>query len=138
MNEPTGYELPPKGFDVDDPGFQAPAEDGSSVQIAVDPNSSRLQLLAPFAEWEGTDLKSLKLLIKAKGKCTTDHISMAGPWHREQYFPDAQWQRHQAQQRQRRGDDRQQCDLRTERQRHCRQRYACPGQRASPMPARAA
>ncbi len=80
LNEPTGYELPPKGFDVDDPGFQAPAEDGSSVQVAVDPNSSRLQLLAPFAEWEGTDLKSLKLLIKAKGKCTTDHISMAGPW----------------------------------------------------------
>jgi aconitate hydratase len=80
LNEPSGYELPPKGFAVDDPGFQAPAEDGSSVQVAVDPNSSRLQLLAPFAEWEGTDLKSLKLLIKAKGKCTTDHISMAGPW----------------------------------------------------------
>jgi aconitate hydratase len=80
LNEPSGYELPPKGFAVDDPGFQAPAEDGSSVHVAVDPNSSRLQLLAPFAEWEGTDLKSLKLLIKAKGKCTTDHISMAGPW----------------------------------------------------------
>ncbi|HEX5150028.1 MAG TPA: aconitate hydratase [Parafilimonas sp.] len=80
LNEPSGYELPPKGFAVDDPGFQAPAEDGSSVVVAVDPNSSRLQLLAPFAEWEGTDLKSLKLLIKAKGKCTTDHISMAGPW----------------------------------------------------------
>jgi aconitate hydratase len=80
LNEPQGYELPPKGFAVDDPGFEAPAEDGSHVQVAVDPNSSRLQLLAPFAEWEGTDLKSLKLLIKAKGKCTTDHISMAGPW----------------------------------------------------------
>ena len=80
LNEPSGYELPPKGFAVDDPGFQAPAEDGSSVQVAVDPNSSRLQLLAPFPEWEGTDVKSLKLLIKAKGKCTTDHISMAGPW----------------------------------------------------------
>ncbi len=80
LDEPKGYELPPKGFAVDDPGFQAPAEDGSSVQVAVDPNSQRLQLLAPFAEWEGTDLKGLKLLIKAKGKCTTDHISMAGPW----------------------------------------------------------
>ncbi len=80
LSEPKGYELPPKGFAVDDAGFQAPAEDGSHVQVAVDPNSSRLQLLAPFAEWEGTDLKSLKLLIKAKGKCTTDHISMAGPW----------------------------------------------------------
>ena len=80
LDEPRGYELPPKGFAVDDPGFQAPAEDGSSVQVAVDPNSQRLQLLAPFAEWEGTDLKGLKLLIKAKGKCTTDHISMAGPW----------------------------------------------------------
>ena len=80
LNEPHGYELPPKGFDVDDPGFQAPAEDGSNVQVAVDPASQRLQLLAPFAAWEGTDLKGLKLLIKAKGKCTTDHISMAGPW----------------------------------------------------------
>jgi len=80
LGEPHGYELPPKGFAVEDPGFQPPAEDGSHIQVAVDPNSSRLQLLAPFAEWEGTDLKSLKLLIKAKGKCTTDHISMAGPW----------------------------------------------------------
>jgi aconitate hydratase len=59
---------------------EAPAEDGSKVNVAVDVNSSRLQLLAPFAAWEGTDLKGLKLLIKAKGKCTTDHISMAGPW----------------------------------------------------------
>ncbi|HAI83843.1 MAG TPA: aconitate hydratase, partial [Chitinophagaceae bacterium] len=59
---------------------QAPAEDGSGVQVAVDPASKRLQLLDPFAAWEGTDLKGLKLLIKAKGKCTTDHISMAGPW----------------------------------------------------------
>ena len=80
LSEPHGYELPPKGFAVDDPGYQQPAEDGSHIQVAVDPNSSRLQLLAPFHEWEGTDLKSLKLLIKAKGKCTTDHISMAGPW----------------------------------------------------------
>lgn len=80
LKEPKGYELPPKGFAVDDPGFQAPAEDGSKVQIEVNPDSQRLQLLQPFAEWEGTDLKGLKLLIKAKGKCTTDHISMAGPW----------------------------------------------------------
>ena len=80
LDEPKGYELPPKGFAVDDPGFQAPAEDGSKIQVAVDPASSRLQLLLPFAAWEGTDLKGLRLLIKAKGKCTTDHISMAGPW----------------------------------------------------------
>ncbi|MES2133424.1 MAG: aconitate hydratase [Bacteroidota bacterium] len=80
LDEPTGYELPPKGFDVDDAGFQAPAEDGSKVQVLVSPDSKRLQLLDPFAAWEGADLKGLKLLIKAKGKCTTDHISMAGPW----------------------------------------------------------
>ncbi|MBC7902086.1 MAG: aconitate hydratase, partial [Gemmatimonadaceae bacterium] len=80
LDEPTGFELPPRGFAVDDPGFQAPAEDGSHVQVAVDPKSNRLQLLDPFPAWEGTDLKGLKLLIKAKGKCTTDHISMAGPW----------------------------------------------------------
>jgi aconitate hydratase len=80
LNEPTGFELPPKGFAVDDPGYQAPAEDGSKVSVIVDPESKRLQLLEPFAAWEGTDLKGLKLLIKAKGKCTTDHISMAGPW----------------------------------------------------------
>jgi aconitate hydratase len=80
LDAPTGYELPPKGFAVDDPGFQAPAADGSGVEVKVDPASKRLQLLDPFAAWEGTDLKGLKLLIKAKGKCTTDHISMAGPW----------------------------------------------------------
>ncbi|HEU4606734.1 MAG TPA: aconitate hydratase [Chitinophagaceae bacterium] len=80
LDPPTGYELPPKGFAVDDPGYQAPAADGSGVQVKVDPQSKRLQLLDPFAAWEGTDLKGLKLLIKAKGKCTTDHISMAGPW----------------------------------------------------------
>ncbi len=77
---PTGFELPPKGFDVGDAGFQAPAEDGSGVEVKVSLSSDRLQLLDPFAAWEGTDLKGLKLLIKAKGKCTTDHISMAGPW----------------------------------------------------------
>lgn len=80
LDAPTGFELPVKGFAVDDPGYQAPAADGSGVNVAVDPASKRLQLLAPFDAWEGTDLKNLKLLIKAKGKCTTDHISMAGPW----------------------------------------------------------
>jgi aconitate hydratase len=80
LDEPSGYELPPRGFAVDDAGYQMPAEDGSGVQVLVSPASHRLQLLAPFEAWEGTDLRGLKLLIKAKGKCTTDHISMAGPW----------------------------------------------------------
>lgn len=80
FDEPTGLELPPKGFGVEDAGFQAPVADGSLVKVIVDPKSDRLQLLDPFTAWEGTDLKGLKLLIKAKGKCTTDHISMAGPW----------------------------------------------------------
>ena len=80
LDEPTGVELPPKGFSVDDPGYQAPAKDGSRVEVIVKQDSQRLQLLSPFTPWEGTDLKGLKLLIKAKGKCTTDHISMAGPW----------------------------------------------------------
>ncbi len=80
LSEPQGIELPLKGFAVEDAGFQAPAEDGSGVNIAVSPDSDRLQLLDPFKAWEGTDLYGLKLLIKAKGKCTTDHISMAGPW----------------------------------------------------------
>lgn len=80
LDPPAGDELPTKGFAVEDAGFIAPAADGSGVQVAVSPTSDRLQLLDPFAAWEGTDLKGLKLLIKAKGKCTTDHISMAGPW----------------------------------------------------------
>lgn len=80
LDEPTGFELPPKGFAVEDAGYQAPAEDGSDVKVVVNPDSQRLQLLAAFAPWEGTDLQGLKLLIKARGKCTTDHISMAGPW----------------------------------------------------------
>jgi len=80
LDEPQGIELPIKGFAVEDAGYQAPAEDGSKVQVLVAPTSDRLQLLEPFKAWEGTDLKGLKLLIKAKGKCTTDHISMAGPW----------------------------------------------------------
>ena len=82
LDPPTGFELPPNGFAVDDPGYQAPAEDGSSVEVIINPNSDRLQVLNGFKEWEGIDLKGLKLLIKAKGKCTTDHISMAGPWLR--------------------------------------------------------
>ena len=82
LDPPTGYELPPLGFDVDDPGYQPPAEDGSQVEVIVRPDSDRLQLLDPFPAWEGTDLIGLRLLIKIKGKCTTDHISMAGPWLR--------------------------------------------------------
>ena len=80
LDEPKGYELPPKGFKVDDPGYQAPAENGKGVSVVVNPDSQRLQLLSPFPVWEGKDLTGLKLLIKVKGKCTTDHISMAGPW----------------------------------------------------------
>ncbi len=80
LDEPTGWELPPKGFAVEDAGYQAPAEDGSNIKVIVNPDSDRLQLLSAFPAWEGTDLLNLKLLIKARGKCTTDHISMAGPW----------------------------------------------------------
>ncbi|HPA22588.1 MAG: aconitate hydratase [Chitinophagaceae bacterium] len=80
LDPPNGDELPAKGFAVEDAGYQAPASDGSKVEVMVSPTSKRLQLLDPFAAWEGTDLHELKLLIKAKGKCTTDHISMAGPW----------------------------------------------------------
>ncbi len=80
LDEPKGIELPTKGFEVEDAGYTAPAEDGSKVNVIVSPASDRLQLLEPFKAWEGTDLQGLKLLIKAKGKCTTDHISMAGPW----------------------------------------------------------
>jgi aconitate hydratase len=80
LSQPEGFELPPKGFDVDDPGYQAPAEDGSKVEVVVKPDSDRLQLLEPFPAWDGKDIFGLHLLIKAKGKCTTDHISMAGPW----------------------------------------------------------
>ena len=80
LAEPTGFELPPKGFDVKDNGYQAPAKDGSAIEIIVNPTSDRLQLLTPFAAWDGKDFTDLKLLIKAHGKCTTDHISMAGPW----------------------------------------------------------
>ena len=80
LAEPTGMELPEDGFDVGDNGFQAPAEDGSEININVAVDSKRLQLLTPFAEWDGENIHGAKLLIKAFGKCTTDHISMAGPW----------------------------------------------------------
>ncbi len=82
LDEPVGIELPPAGFEVKDAGYQAPPDDGSHIRISVDTASDRLQLLEPFAEWDGADIKDLPLLIKAKGKCTTDHISMAGPWLR--------------------------------------------------------
>ncbi len=80
LNAPTGFELPPKGFDVEDPGYQAPAENGSDVEVIVSEESDRLQLLTPFEPWDGQNINGAKLLIKAEGKCTTDHISMAGPW----------------------------------------------------------
>jgi len=81
LDEPTGFELPPKGFDVDDPGFLAPVEDGSGINVVVSEDSKRLQLLDPFTPIGG-QIRDAKLLIKAFGKCTTDHISMAGPWLR--------------------------------------------------------
>ncbi|MCF6348357.1 MAG: aconitate hydratase [Flavobacteriaceae bacterium] len=81
LEEPTGFELPPKGFDVKDPGFVAPIEDGSGIEITVNPDSKRLQLLTPFLPIKG-NITGAKLLIKTFGKCTTDHISMAGPWLR--------------------------------------------------------
>jgi aconitate hydratase len=80
LDEPTGYELPPQGFAVEDAGYQAPVEDGSGVSIVVDPASDRLQLLEPFTPITNSYVQSMRILIKAKGKCTTDHISMAGPW----------------------------------------------------------
>lgn len=82
LNEPLGIEFPVKGFAVEDDGYQAPAKNGSKVQVAVAPDSNRLQLLTPFEPWDGKNITGMKLLIKAKGKCTTDHISMAGPWLR--------------------------------------------------------
>jgi aconitate hydratase len=82
LDEPKGIEFPPSGFDVKDPGYVAPAKDGSKVAVNIDPKSKRLQALSPFQAWDGKNLTGMKLLIKAKGKCTTDHISMAGPWLR--------------------------------------------------------
>lgn len=80
LDEPMGIEMPPRGFAVEDAGYQAPAEDGSSVPVLVDPASDRLQLLDSFPVWDGKNITGARLLIKASGKCTTDHISMAGPW----------------------------------------------------------
>ncbi len=82
LDEPTGMELPPKGFDVEDNGYLPPAADGSDVEVVIDPNSERLEVLTPFAPWNGNNISNAYLLIKAHGKCTTDHISMAGPWLR--------------------------------------------------------
>ncbi len=82
LDPPTGDELPEKGFSVEDPGYLAPAESGAEVNVEVNPGSQRLQLLTPFAPWNGKNIAGMRLLIKAKGKCTTDHISMAGPWLR--------------------------------------------------------
>lgn len=82
LNPPTGEELPPKGFDEGSSGFIPPAIDGSSFEVKVDPKSERLQLLKPFEKWDGKDFNDFPVLLKAKGKCTTDHISMAGPWLR--------------------------------------------------------
>src|SRR5690554_212686 len=82
LDEPAGLHMPPKGFAVKDAGYQAPAADGSGIEVLVNPESERLQLLEPFAPWDGQNMTGLRLLIKAKGKCTTDHISMAGPWLR--------------------------------------------------------
>ena len=82
LAEPTGHELPSAGFAVEDNGYQAPAKDGSNIDVVVSADSQRLQLLAPFTPWDGQNINGAKLLIKALGKCTTDHISMAGPWLR--------------------------------------------------------
>ncbi len=82
LAEPKGYEMPPRGYEVKDAGYLAPSEDGASVQISIAPDSKRLQKLEPFPAWDGNDYIGLPLLIKVKGKCTTDHISMAGPWLR--------------------------------------------------------
>ena len=82
LDEPTGWELPPKGFEVEDSGYLEPVEDGSHINVEVDKKSERLQLLEPFKPWDGKNITNARLLIKALGKCTTDHISMAGPWLR--------------------------------------------------------
>ncbi|MDR1156141.1 MAG: aconitate hydratase [Bacteroidales bacterium] len=82
LDPPRGMELPLSGFAVDDPGYIAPSENGAAVVVRIDPHSERLQELQPFAPWDGKDFKDLRLLVKVSGKCTTDHISMAGPWLR--------------------------------------------------------
>ena len=80
LDAPVGHDLPPNGFAVEDLGYKPPAENGSSIEVKFNPNSERLELLTPFEPWDGENIIGMKLLIKAKGKCTTDHISMAGPW----------------------------------------------------------
>ena len=80
LNPPVGFDLPQNGFEVEDLGYQAPAVNGSNIEVKVDPDSTRLQLLTPFDPWNKNNFIGIRLLIKAKGKCTTDHISMAGPW----------------------------------------------------------
>ena len=82
LDAPVGETLPDKGFTVDDNGYVAPAADGKNIEVSIAPDSKRLQKLAPFAAWDGKDLTDMPLLIKTQGKCTTDHISMAGPWLR--------------------------------------------------------
>ncbi|MEM9672307.1 MAG: aconitate hydratase [Bacteroidota bacterium] len=82
LEEPQGIELPPNGFGVEDAGYQPPAEDGSNVNVVVREDSERLQILTPFDGWDGDNITGMRLLLKAYGKCTTDHISMAGPWLR--------------------------------------------------------
>ena len=80
FESPYGDELPTKGFDPGEDTYQAPPDDGSSLKVQVDDDSQRLQLLSPFNKWDGKDLMNMPVLIKVKGKCTTDHISAAGPW----------------------------------------------------------
>ena len=80
LAEPYGDGLPTRGFDPGEDTYQAPPEDGSAVVVDVSPSSDRLQLLSPFDKWIGSDLTDMRVLIKVKGKCTTDHISAAGPW----------------------------------------------------------
>ena len=80
LDPPSGFELPQNGFKCDNLGYQEPAADGSKIDVKIDKNSDRLQLLEPFTPWGVENLKNIRLLIKTKGKCTTDHISMAGPW----------------------------------------------------------
>ncbi len=82
LEPPAGFELPPSGFEVKERGYQAPAADNGGIEVAIDPSSRRLQKLSPFPAWDGRNISGARLLIKAHGKCTTDHISMAGPWLR--------------------------------------------------------